>query len=162
MQLWFAYGDRVQIQEVLNEGLASVPTITWLKVIPQFVARIHVPNKIIQQSIYKLLSDVSYEHPQLVLTPLLVASRSEREQMVGSSQISGALTSGIEPLDEFEHQLTLTPHPLTGARDPMLIPEPKYRQRLPMGKWGGVLPAVVPLACLAQLGLRDQRLQTLP
>ena len=68
--------------------------------------------------------------------PRELFTRAERQQMVGGCQISGALTDGVEPLDEAERQLTLTPHPLTGARDPSLTPEPKYRQRLPMGKWG--------------------------
>ena len=76
--------------------------------------------------------------------PTKFFTRTERQQMLGSSQVSGAVATGVEPLDEFERQLTLTPHPLTGARDPMLIPEPKYRQRLPMGKWGGVLPEHFP------------------
>ena len=76
--------------------------------------------------------------------PRKLFTQAERQQMVGGCQISGALTAGIEALDEAERQLTLTPHPLTGARDPSLTPEPKYRQRLPMGKWGGVLPEHFP------------------
>ena len=91
LQLWFTYGDRSRIQEVLNEGLASVAIESWLQVIPQFVARMHVPNKAIQQSIFKVLSDVGFDHPRLLITPLLVATRSERDQKTIANKILNQL-----------------------------------------------------------------------
>lgn len=80
LQLWFNNGDRVKVQEALTEGYASVATSTWVKVLPQFVARMSDSNKIIRQSIYKALSDINWEHPHLVITPLLVAASGEQNQ----------------------------------------------------------------------------------
>lgn len=76
--------------------------------------------------------------------PNRIFSRAQRLQMVGSSQISGALAEGIAPLSEKELLATFTPHPRTKLPDLSLIPEQKYRQRMPLGKFGGVWPEHFP------------------
>ena len=85
------------------------------------------------------------DYATLGLTPpTRFYSKAERQEMLGSSQATGALAAGIEPTDEAERQATLTPHPRTGAHDVTLMPESKYRQRMPLGSWGGVLPEHFP------------------
>ena len=64
---------------------------------------------------------------------------------LGSSQGDyQVLAAGIEPVDAAGLRATLTPHPRTGRPDERLTPERKYRQRLPVGEWGGVWPEHFP------------------
>lgn len=88
----------------------------------------------------------AFDYAALGLSPPSKAfARDERQGMVGSSQGGGQqLAAGIEPLDEAERQACLTPHPVTGSPDPLLMRETKYRQRMPIGKWGGVMPEHFP------------------
>ena len=72
-------------------------------------------------------------------------TREERAEMLGRSQGDNqSLTQGIEPLDEAGRLATYTPHPRTNRPDAGLIPEHKYRQRMPVGDWGGVWPEHFP------------------
>ena len=47
-----------------------------LQVIPQFIARIDTPRTLVGRLIHQLLMDVGKEHPQALIYPLTVASKS--------------------------------------------------------------------------------------
>ena len=47
------------------------------KVIPQLIARIDSPRKRVSKLIHDLLSDVGKQHPQALIYPLTVASKSQ-------------------------------------------------------------------------------------
>ncbi|KAH6587481.1 hypothetical protein BASA61_006206 [Batrachochytrium salamandrivorans] len=70
------------IPEILRSYLAATQCDrdceydTWLQVIPQLIARIHVPHPQVRRLIHQLLSDVGKEHPQALVYSLTVASKS--------------------------------------------------------------------------------------
>lgn len=57
-------------------GFGSVDIDTWLEVIPQIIARIQTPSKNIRRNIDAILTDVGKHHPQALIYPLTVASKS--------------------------------------------------------------------------------------
>ncbi|CCJ30549.1 unnamed protein product [Pneumocystis jirovecii] len=77
LNLWFKFGNHAQVGAAILEGFTSVTIDTWLDVIPQLIARIHSPNSNIQKSIHQLLADVGRSHPQALVYPLTVASKSQ-------------------------------------------------------------------------------------
>jgi len=82
LTLWFEYGQYRDVNEVLVEGIRTVPVEVWLQVLPQLIARIDSPRTSVHQLIRHLLIDVGRQHPQALIYPLVVASKSvvrERE-----------------------------------------------------------------------------------
>jgi serine/threonine-protein kinase mTOR len=57
-------------------GFNRVDIDTWLEVIPQIIARIQTPSKNIKRNIDMLLHEVGKHHPQALIYPLTVASKS--------------------------------------------------------------------------------------
>lgn len=49
----------------------------FIKVIPQLIARIDSPRKRVSKLIHDLLTDVGKQHPQALIYPLTVASKSQ-------------------------------------------------------------------------------------
>ncbi|CAF4010123.1 unnamed protein product, partial [Didymodactylos carnosus] len=83
LTLWFEYGQYREVHESLVEGIRTVPVEVWLQVLPQLIARIDSPRQLVNQLIRHLLIDVGRQHPQALIYPLVVASKSvtrEREQ----------------------------------------------------------------------------------
>ena len=76
LTLWFKYGDIPQAITTLKEGFELVSIDTWLQVIPQIIARIHSSASHIRKIIQELLSKVARCHPQALVFPLIVASKS--------------------------------------------------------------------------------------
>ncbi|CAG8550536.1 9156_t:CDS:10, partial [Ambispora leptoticha] len=77
LTLWFKYGYQPEVSAALNEGFNSVNIDTWLEVIPQLIARIHAQNPNVRKLIHQLLAEVGKEHPQALIYPLTVASKSQ-------------------------------------------------------------------------------------
>ncbi|CAG8464548.1 8437_t:CDS:10, partial [Paraglomus occultum] len=77
LTLWFKYGYHEEVSQAISNGFNSVSIDTWLEVIPQLIARIHTPNENIKRLIHQLLGDVGKEHPQALIYPLTVASKSQ-------------------------------------------------------------------------------------
>lgn len=75
LNLWFKYGSRKEIEKAVAEGFEMLNLDTWLPVIPQLMARIHIPVRSVRQGIHKLLSTLGKKHPQALVFPLIVASR---------------------------------------------------------------------------------------
>ena len=76
LTLWFTYGYQAGVSNAISQGLHQVNIDVWLEVIPQIIARIHTPRAAIQQLIVRLLHDIGYAHPQALIYPLTVASKS--------------------------------------------------------------------------------------
>ena len=76
LQLWFKYANEEHVEQALSEGFASVSIDNWLQVIPQIIARIHSPNAAVRRLIRDLLCQVGKAHPQALVYPLTVASKS--------------------------------------------------------------------------------------
>eukprot|EP00966_Prymnesium_polylepis_P049193 1138225-Prymnesium_polylepis.1 len=71
----------------MANGLTITPIDTWLSVTPQIIARIHNPKPTIRAAVLSLLTRVAQAHPQGIVYPLTVASRSRQElQHRGATQ----------------------------------------------------------------------------
>ena len=96
MTLWFDYGHISEVSTALSEGIKTIDIDNWLqvrrthtyitlcyslknmyKVIPQLIARIDSPRKRVSKLIHDLLTDVGKQHPQALIYPLTVASKSQ-------------------------------------------------------------------------------------
>lgn len=76
LTLWFTHAGRDDIFETLAQGIRTVSIDTWLQVIPQLIARIDSPIQNVRKLIHNLLVDLSREHPQALVFPITVASKS--------------------------------------------------------------------------------------
>ncbi|CAH1240669.1 MTOR [Branchiostoma lanceolatum] len=76
LTLWFDYGHWPEVYDALVEGMKTVPIDTWLQVIPQLIARIDTPRQLVGRLIHQLLTDIGKQHPQALIYPLTVASKS--------------------------------------------------------------------------------------
>ena len=76
LTLMFNYGHNNDMYEALNEGLRTIGINTWLQVIPQLIARIDTSKVKVSRLIHQLLTDVGKHHPQALIYPLTVASKS--------------------------------------------------------------------------------------
>ncbi|KAI0078720.1 phosphatidylinositol 3-kinase [Panus rudis PR-1116 ss-1] len=76
LTLWFKFGHHDHVSHAMAGGFTSVEVNTWLEVIPQIIARIQTPSANIRRNINSLLTDVGRQHPQALIYPLTVASKS--------------------------------------------------------------------------------------
>lgn len=76
LTLWFTHGSRSDAVAALEAGLGTIGLETWLQVIPQLIARIHTQEKEIKRLLHNLLASVGQRHPQALVYPLTVASKS--------------------------------------------------------------------------------------
>ncbi|KAH8412631.1 hypothetical protein KR009_003909 [Drosophila setifemur] len=76
LTLWFDYGNHPEVYEALLSGMKLIEINTWLQVIPQLIARIDTHRQLVGQLIHQLLMDIGKNHPQALVYPLTVASKS--------------------------------------------------------------------------------------
>lgn len=76
LTLWFDYGQASEVYDALVDGMRMIEINTWLQVIPQLIARIDTPRNLVGQLIHQLLIDIGKSHPQALVYPLTVASKS--------------------------------------------------------------------------------------
>ncbi|KAF8064841.1 phosphatidylinositol 3-kinase [Lyophyllum atratum] len=86
LTLWFKFGSIGEVNQAMNVGFTSVEVGTWVAVIPQIIARIQTPHANLRQNIHTLLADIGKHHPQALIYPLTVASKSP-----SASRRNGAL-----------------------------------------------------------------------
>ena len=77
LTLWFAHGAHQEVTHCVTQGISSVSVDTWLEVIPQLIARINQPNRLVREAIHSLLVDVGRAHPQPLVYPLTVSMKSD-------------------------------------------------------------------------------------
>ena len=85
LTLWFKYGPSPEVDAAVREGVDGIAVDTWLAVIPQIIARIHSPTPLVRRSVHALLDRVAEEHPQGLIYPLTVASKSLSEARRGAA-----------------------------------------------------------------------------
>lgn len=78
LTLWFSFGgtDHPHVRDAVEQGLSVVPINTWLRVVPQLIARIHLPDQAIKRLLHALLTRLGQSHPQALVYPLTVASKA--------------------------------------------------------------------------------------
>ncbi|KAK2747845.1 phosphatidylinositol kinase- protein kinase tor1 [Onygenales sp. PD_40] len=76
LTLWFTHGGDSEVSGVVTEGFSSVSVDTWLEVTPQLIARINQPNSRVRGAVHRLLAEVGKAHPQALVYPLTVATKS--------------------------------------------------------------------------------------
>ncbi|XP_071445181.1 serine/threonine-protein kinase mTOR [Hetaerina americana] len=76
LTLWFDYGQWPEVYDAIVEGIRTIEIDTWLQVIPQLIARIDTPRALVGRLIHHLLMDIGKHHPQALVYPLTVASKS--------------------------------------------------------------------------------------
>lgn len=77
LTLWFRYGSQPEVNAAVGDGFYTVPVDNWLQVIPQLIARIHVPSPQVRRLVHHVLADIGRQHPQALLYPLTVASKAQ-------------------------------------------------------------------------------------
>ncbi|KAF9240696.1 phosphatidylinositol 3-kinase [Melanogaster broomeanus] len=76
LTLWFKFGAHDDVSQAMANGFSVVEVDTWLEVIPQIIARIQTPIANVRRNINNLLTEVGKHHPQALIYPLTVASKS--------------------------------------------------------------------------------------
>lgn len=76
LTLWFEYGQYTEVYDALAKGMKVIEINTWLQVIPQLIARIDTHRSLVGQLVHQLLIDIGKQHPQALVYPLTVASKS--------------------------------------------------------------------------------------
>jgi FKBP12-rapamycin complex-associated protein len=80
LTLWFSYGTKEGVYQILTAELDQVSTENWLSVIPQLIARMHVKAPQIAVLLRKLLMKVASTHPQALVCPISVAQNTHDKQ----------------------------------------------------------------------------------
>ncbi len=76
LTLWFRHGSLPEVEESLREGFRRISLDTWIMVIPQLIARMHSPQSVVRRLVHELLVQLAALHPQALVYPLAVASKS--------------------------------------------------------------------------------------
>ncbi|KAJ8712457.1 hypothetical protein PYW07_005299 [Mythimna separata] len=76
LTLWFDHGHHPAVYDALFEGIRQIDVKIWLQVIPQLIARIDSPRSLVAKLVHILLIDIGKLHPQALVYPLTVATKS--------------------------------------------------------------------------------------
>eukprot|EP00536_Pseudo-nitzschia_multiseries_P002882 jgi/Psemu1/318014/estExt_fgenesh1_pm.C_410004 len=82
----FQYGEQREVAFIINECVGSVPIETWLGVLPQLLARIHLNNPSIRSVLHPLLVRLGEKHPQALMYPLSVLLKSPVAERKNSAE----------------------------------------------------------------------------
>jgi FKBP12-rapamycin complex-associated protein len=102
LTLWFKFGAHDDVSHAMGSGFGVVEVDTWLDVVPQvrqcthgkctmlivlsqIIARIQTPSANIRRNINSLLTEVGKHHPQALIYPLTVASKSTSASRVSAA-----------------------------------------------------------------------------
>jgi FKBP12-rapamycin complex-associated protein len=86
LSLWFRHGGLKEVAEEMSANFLAVAMSTWLQTIPQLIARIHSSVPLIREKLYELLVRVGTAHPQALIYPLTVASKSHSSARVHAAE----------------------------------------------------------------------------
>jgi serine/threonine-protein kinase mTOR len=76
LTLVFKYAHIKEVEEILNESFKVISVDSWIRVIPQLIARVNSNQKTINNLIQDILSKTVQVHPQALIFPLTVSSKS--------------------------------------------------------------------------------------
>ncbi|KAI9470354.1 armadillo-type protein [Coemansia mojavensis] len=77
---WFNYSQFESVAQAVQDGFNSISIRTWLQVIPQILARIHINSESTRRLIRQLLVEIGKNHPHAILFSLYVAARSDHTE----------------------------------------------------------------------------------
>jgi FKBP12-rapamycin complex-associated protein len=80
LTLWFSYGTKKGVFQILDAELDKISPENWLSVVPQLIARIHLKSPEISGLLRKLLTKVAATHPQALVCPISVALNTSDPQ----------------------------------------------------------------------------------
>ena len=86
LTLMFKHGRQAEVERALLEGCRRVRVDTWLQVIPQLIARIGSPARALRRLTHALLEAVGARHPQALVYPLAVASKTPSAARLGPAR----------------------------------------------------------------------------
>ena len=72
----FRYGENPEIIATINSEIGAVSIVSWLGVLPQLLARIHVKSPSVRSVLHPLLIRLGEAHPQALMYPLSVLLNS--------------------------------------------------------------------------------------
>jgi FKBP12-rapamycin complex-associated protein len=97
----FQYGEQSSIAGIINECVESVPIETWLGVLPQLLARIHIKSPAVRSVLHPLLVRLGEKHPQALMYPLSVLLKSPVvERKTAAESLMNSLRSHSSSLVE--------------------------------------------------------------
>ncbi|KAL3924907.1 MAG: hypothetical protein SGILL_000756 [Bacillariaceae sp.] len=97
----FEYGEQSGTAGIINECVESVPIETWLGVLPQLLARIHIRSPAIRSVLHPLLVRLGEKHPQALMYPLSVLLKSPVvERKTAAESLMNSLRSHSSSLVE--------------------------------------------------------------
>ena len=81
LTLWFTYGSKPGVKELIEECVNTIPPSTWLQVLPQLIARIQLDKRAgVKISAWPMIGNLLYhlgmKYPQALVYPLTVAANS--------------------------------------------------------------------------------------
>ena len=76
LTILFKYGSCQEVEEAIVDGIRALPVDIWLHVIPQIIARIQSSVPAVKRVMTDLLTTIGKKHPQALVYPLTVASKS--------------------------------------------------------------------------------------
>jgi serine/threonine-protein kinase mTOR len=97
----FQYGEQSAIAGIINDCVESVPIETWLGVLPQLLARIHIKSPSIRSVLHPLLVRLGEKHAQAMMYPLSVLLKSPvTERQAAAESLMNSLRSHSSALVE--------------------------------------------------------------
>lgn len=72
----FKYGELPDVAKTIKSGMQIITLETWLGVLPQLLARIHIRKPSVRSVLHPLLTDLGEKHPQALMYPLSVLLKS--------------------------------------------------------------------------------------
>jgi FKBP12-rapamycin complex-associated protein len=118
LTLWFTYGTKMQVFQLLSTELEQVSPEHWLMVLPQLIARMHVKSNEIAGLLQKMLVKMARTHPQALVCPIYVAlNTTDLQQKQMATEVVAEMRKGNSQLvDEAILvsrellQVAITPH----------------------------------------------------
>lgn len=86
LTLWFRHGKKKEVDRAMADCFETVAIDKWLAVIPQLMARIHIPLRTVRQGIHRMLSTLGKHHPQALVFPVTVAKQSPFNTRASAAQ----------------------------------------------------------------------------
>jgi FKBP12-rapamycin complex-associated protein len=99
----FKYGELSEVATTINEGIGGINLDTWLGVLPQLLARIHIREPAVRSVLHPLLTRLGERHPQALICPLSVLLKSpmvERKTAADSLMMNSLKAHSNELVEE--------------------------------------------------------------
>jgi FKBP12-rapamycin complex-associated protein len=93
----FKYGELSDVAKTIKSGMRIITLETWLGVLPQLLARIHIRKPSVRSVLHPLLTDLGEKHPQALMYPLSVLLKSPvAERKSAAESLMNSLQSSFE------------------------------------------------------------------